>query len=203
MNNKFINLIADAVYLEKQLGHMSPFAVNFNKEIAKKFPDSERTGQCASFLAGNIACVGAHHVPEGQSDKKLRYSKNGHNKLLFLLEYEDRSSTAPKNTEEKKKFEGDSVYRGGVRLSDGPIITTSGFHPVLDEALSLTIGLLCADIAYGIQTNSLREKWIKDHSFEFQNPYLLAFCSLVNYVPTVNYDEALEWGLKEIGENFI
>lgn len=201
--NKFIDLLAHTVFLEKQLGHLSPYAVNLNEEIGKKLSDSTRTGQCASFLAGKISAVSAYHVPDGLTEKKLRYLKNAHNKLLFLLEHDNRINTTPKNDEEKDQFEKDSIYRGGIRLDDKLIITTSGFHPVIDESFSLTLGLMCIEIVYGSETHNKREKWIKDRSLEFQNPYVLALCSLVNYVPRINYEKAMDWGLKEVGENFL
>lgn len=196
--NKFVDLIAETMLLEKCLGHFSGITTNFNREISQRFPDSERTGQCASFLGGTYGFVSAYHVPEGQSDKKLRYLRNGHNKLIFLLENEDRISTAPKNKEEKEKFEKDSVWRGGIRLFDCWLVTTSGYHPVVDEAHSLNIGL----VAQGFDRNETREKWMMDRALEFQNPWALALGSLLGQVPTINYAEALRWGQREIGEDF-
>lgn len=197
--NKFADLIADTVLLKKCLGHYSGITTNFNKEISKKIPDSERTGQCASFLGATHTFVSAYHVPEGQSDKKLRYLRAAHNKLIFLLENEDRISTAPKNEEEKQKFEKDSLWRGGIRLFDGWLITTSGYHPIVDEAHSLVIGLT----AQGFDRNETREKWMMDRALEFQNPWALALGSLLGQIPTINYSEALRWGQKKIGENFL
>jgi len=96
------------------------------------------------------------------------------------------------------------VYRGGVRLYDGPLITVSGFHPVVDEAFSLMLGL----VIQGYERDYTREKWIKDQALRFQNPYVLAFCVLTNYINprtgyTYGYEKSMEWGLKEIGENFL
>jgi hypothetical protein len=197
--NKFVDLIANTMLLEKCLGHFSPITTNFNRGISKRFLDSERTGQCASFLGGTYGFVSAYYVPEGESDKKLHYLRNGHNKLIFLLEDEDRISTAPKDIEEKEKFEKNSVWRGGVRLFDGWLITTSGYHPVVDEAHSLNIGLVVQDF----NRDYVREKWMKDRALEFQNPWALALASLTSQITTVNFVDALEWGQKEIGENFL
>ncbi len=204
MNNKFTNLLADSVILYKQLGHFAGVALSINRDIQKRFSDSERTGQCASFISGEVASVSAFYIPSDQTDKKLRYLKNAQNKLIFLFEHEDRINTAPQNREEKEKFEKDSVWRGGIRLYDGPIITTSGFHPVVDEAFSLNLGL----VTQGFERDNTREKWIKDQSIKFQNPYALAFCVMANYINpqtgyTVGYEKSMEWGLKEIGENFL
>jgi hypothetical protein len=204
MNNQFINLLADSAILHKQLSHFAGSALSLNRHIQKRFPDSERTGQCASFISGEVASVSSFYVPSNETDKKLRYSKNAHNKLLFLIEHEDRISTAPQNTEEKEKFEKDSVWRGGVRLYDGPLITVSGFHPVVDEAFSLSLGLAIQ----GFERDSTREKWIKDQAIKFQNPYALALCVLTKYINpqtgyTYDFETSMEWGLKEIGENFL
>ncbi len=199
MHNKFTNLLEEAKILQKQLGHLSPFALILNKELAQTstdFQSSQRTGQCASFIYNPSVAISAHHLPEGATDQKLRYVRNGQNKLIFLLENEERISTAPINLAEKEKLGSESIYRGGIKLPGYPIITTSGYHPVIDEAFSLNLGL----VYQGFEIEEARETWIKAYSYQFGNPYAFALSSLAHYVST-DYQKALDWGLKEIGED--
>lgn len=204
MNNKFTTLLEDSRILEKQLGHFSGVALVINREIQQRFTDSERTGQCAAVISLGLTSVSAFYVPDNETDMKLRYLRNAHNKEIFLLENEHRISTAPQSLVEKQDFEKNSIYRGGIRLEDGKIITISGYHPVVDEAYSLNLGL----VTEGIPRDYSREKWIKDQAIKFQNPYALGFCVMANYINpqtgyTVGYRQSIEWGLKEIGENFL
>ncbi len=190
--NQVEKMFEHAGWLQKSMGHYAPHALALNKEspVTKSdFIDSNRTGQCSTLVYKNGITVGAHHVPEGLEDQKFRYFKSGSNKTFFLLEWTDRNSTAPLTLAEKMQFEADGIWRGGVRLSGNLLIVTSGFHPLIDEAVSLHEGLVMGNF----NDKKAQTKWIQEKAMLFQNPFAVTLSSMSGYAD-VSVEEAVQWG---------
>jgi len=182
-------------WLKKAVPHYAPLALRLNEQVENKdFVTFKRTGPCGVIVARNNSLFSYQHIPENVDDPKFRYLRNALNKQIFLFENFDRQSTKPKDQEEKILLESQSIWRGGIRLADGLTISTSGFHPLIDEAMDIHLGLLMSPIFQP----KMRELWVKKQALNFQNPYALCLSAMANYVQTISPEDALDWGINNI-----
>jgi hypothetical protein len=195
--NKVELMFLHSQWLKNIVPHYAPLALRLNEWVENKdFVEFKRTGPCGVFINKDDTTIGYHHIPDNVDDPKFRYSTNANNKVIFLLENPIRKSTKAKDEEERKLLEGKSIWRGGILLPDGTRIGTSGFHPLVDEAMDIHIGLLVTTVKTDREEKT---KWVKDRAIEFQNPYALCLSSMVSqHSLNLTPEKALEWGLKNI-----
>lgn len=189
------NMFEVGGWLKKAVPHYAPLALRLNEQVENEdFITFKRTGPCGVIVARNNSLFSYQHIPENIDDPKFRYLRNATNKEIFLFENPDRQSTKPKDQEEKILLEDQFIWRGGIRLPDGLTISTSGFHPLVDEAMDIHLGLVMSPIF----EPKMREEWVKEKAIQFQNPYALCLSAMANYIQTISPEDALDWGMTNI-----
>lgn len=196
MNNKLNNLFTDSKYLSKFIGHMSAAALEVNKtqvETSSDFFTSKRTGQSAISIQRGLIRVGAHYIPDSDTEEKIRYTIVANNKVNFLLENPDRIDTFPKNEQEYAEFPLRKIFGGGVLLDD-EISAISGYYPRVDEASNLVFRVEHMDFI----SDAKKIRHCMLFSKKFNNPYVLAISAGSNFTKGFSFDQAIEWGKNEI-----
>ncbi len=197
--NVFENIFTEAKRFSKLLGHMHQAALEVNRtqeETRQDFLDSMRTGQNALSIQEGFIRIGAHYVNDNEGGK-IRYAVAANNKTNFLLENLYRISTFPVDEKEKEINEAKKIYGGGIRIkrdSSSRLVAVSGFHPKIDEACSIVVD----NQTYLFQSEALIIFDIMDLSRYFNNPYALAIAQGSNFIKSMTFDQAIDWGRNEI-----
>ena len=196
--NKYETILESIKHFSNILERLHAVALKINEtedETKSDFLNSKRTGQCGAVIQLGLIRVGAHYVPKGQTEEKIRYSIVANNKINFLLENFERKNTFPQNEEERIRFEAIKVFGGGIRIYDGDtLVGTSGFHPKIDEGCSIVV----SNRIFGFTDNEVKIKHLQDRARYFNNPYALPMACGAGFIKSMSFDQAVEWGKNEI-----
>lgn len=113
------------------MGFLIPVALELNSshsDLMADFEKNQRTGQCnASYGDTGGKRTSFHFKPMEEIEIKIRFAVAGNNKFNYLLEND--VLTTPDMPELR-------LSKGGIRIHNR-IVTTSGFHPLINEATSI------------------------------------------------------------------